>query len=233
VPLRQLYGLDEIAFSAEAEFQGRKAAGSPEELTVRPWGFPRGGFRHQALSTGVHLESAAECARRELKEECDITLRLHEMENAAQVVVLRTDADNLNPHKGDASRYFLHQVEPDVARNAGKPIQDVMDLTAAWGRTHNKKRPYINTQLLRQKEVHEEFAWFPLKEAMLLTPVFAYMASTREFHDFLGPDVIALAAPVRGSTPATMATQKIPVIASTAPSSSSLRTDNRGSRWDR
>ena len=47
VPLRQLYGLDEIAFSAEAEFQGRKAGGSPEELTVRPWGFPRGGFRHQ------------------------------------------------------------------------------------------------------------------------------------------------------------------------------------------
>ena len=82
-------------------------------------------------------------------------------------------------------------------------------------------------------QVHEEFAWFPLKEAMMLTPVFAYMASTREFHDFLGPDVIALAAPVRGSTPATMATQKIPVIASTAPSSSSLRTDNRGSRWDR
>ena len=39
------------------------------------------------------------------------------------MVVLRTDADNLNPHKGDASRYFLHQVEPDVARNAGKPIQ--------------------------------------------------------------------------------------------------------------
>ena len=33
----------------------------------------------------MHVESEAECARRELKEECDITLRLNAVENAEKV----------------------------------------------------------------------------------------------------------------------------------------------------
>ena len=40
----------------------------------------------QALSTGIHLETAAECARRELKEECGIALKLPDVEKAEKVV---------------------------------------------------------------------------------------------------------------------------------------------------
>lgn len=194
VPLRTKFGFDDMAKLAEAEFQRRKNAadGPAEDLTLRPWSFPRGGFRHQALSTGVHLESTAECARRELKEECGVTLKLPAVEEAVKAIVLRTDADNLNPHKGDANAYYFHEVEPDVAKAAGKPIQEVMDISR-----FNKVKPFAKRkwlpffkqhQLLRQKEpkylVHEEFAWFPVEEAALLAPVFNYIMTTEDFRKF-------------------------------------------------
>jgi len=192
VPLRKKYGFDEVAEFAEAEYHRRQSMkGEPEEeLSYRPWGLPRGGFRHQNLSTGVHIESTAECARRELKEECGITLRLKEMEEEQKVVVLRTDRDNLNPHKGDASVYYFHEVDSEVAKSAGKPIQDVIDISKnpkmfgpskkSWHQQFNDKRFH----LFRQKEVHEEFAWFTMEDADLLSPIFKYMNTTTEFRKF-------------------------------------------------
>ena len=51
VPLRKKFGFDDLAQLAEAEIERRKtAAGGPaEDLTLRPWSFPRGGFRHQVM----------------------------------------------------------------------------------------------------------------------------------------------------------------------------------------
>ena len=43
--------------------------------------------------------------------------------DSRQVLVLRTDADNLNPHKGDANVYFFKEVDPSVSKTVGKPIQ--------------------------------------------------------------------------------------------------------------
>ena len=51
VPLLTKFGFDEVARLAEAEFQRRQglAEGSLDELVLRPWGFPKGGFLHQVL----------------------------------------------------------------------------------------------------------------------------------------------------------------------------------------
>jgi len=201
-PLRTKFGFDEVARLAEAEFQRRQSLqdGSLDELSLRPWGFPKGGFRHQALSTGIYLETVAECARRELKEECGVALKLPEVEKAEKIVVLRTDADNLNPHKGDANLYFLHEVDPSVTETAGKPIQDIMDITRnpyhqkvkTKQMKGNFRRQFPNhavnyarqPYLLRQKEVHEEFAWYPLEEAAVLTPICKYIMTTDGFRTF-------------------------------------------------
>jgi len=197
VPLKVKFGFDEVAKLAEAEFQRRqnlKEDGSLDDLVLRPWGFPKGGFRHQSLSTGIHLETAAECARRELKEECGIPLKLSDVLAAEKVLVLRTDADNLNPHKGDANVYFFKEVDPSVSKTVGKPIQEIMDITKnpIFYQRHKhhpfqKKKPmpqYWQQYHLRQMEVHEEFTWFPLEEAAALSPIFKYVMTTDDFRSF-------------------------------------------------
>ena len=58
VPLKVKFGFDEVAKLAEAEFQRRQNLaedGSLDDLVLRPWGFPKGGFRHQVIY--FHLEN--------------------------------------------------------------------------------------------------------------------------------------------------------------------------------
>jgi len=191
VPLREKFGFNELQAAAEAEFQRRQSLGDnePQDIQLRPWGFPRGGFKHQALPFGLHMESIAECARRELKEECAVTLKLNEVENAAKVTVLRTDSDNLNPHKGDASIFYLHVVDSAGAAKAGKPIQDVMNIQnqtkPTMKRPWNTKPIQFKWHIMRQKDVCEEFTWFNLEDAADLCPLFSYIATTVEFSNFL------------------------------------------------
>ena len=57
VPLKKKYGLEEVQRLAEVEFQRRSTQmdDSLDDLTLRPWGFPRGGFRHQVNSTSGEM----------------------------------------------------------------------------------------------------------------------------------------------------------------------------------
>ena len=65
VPLRSKFGFDDLAKLAEAESQRRKNAadGAAEDLTLRPWSFPRGGFRHQVMDLGVRSGIARKIIR--------------------------------------------------------------------------------------------------------------------------------------------------------------------------
>ena len=59
VPLKKKYGLEEVQRLAEIEFQRRQTQNddSLDDLTLRPWGFPRGGFRHQVNCTSRVINS--------------------------------------------------------------------------------------------------------------------------------------------------------------------------------
>ncbi|XP_028399127.1 uncharacterized protein LOC114522593 [Dendronephthya gigantea] len=98
--------LREVQIAANKELFRRANSGEDQNQDrFRPWRLPKGNFYHRMLSTGVFIEGPAEAAMRELKEETGIKLKLSDISSSPFIDLAQ--ADNINPHKGDFSRYYL------------------------------------------------------------------------------------------------------------------------------
>ncbi|XP_068741203.1 uncharacterized protein [Montipora capricornis] len=104
--------LEVLKAKAADELARRQASdvNLPEDH-YHPWSLPKGNFKHRMLSTGLFIETPADCAVRELKEETGIKLDADDIKNCAQIDL--PQIDNLNPHKGDIVKYFLYVYSPD------------------------------------------------------------------------------------------------------------------------
>jgi len=97
--------LKELEDSASAELTRRTEEGIEDEINRDPWVLPNSRFAHRLLQTGVLVENQLMCTFRSLLEMTGLKVKLGELEKSPYIDI--PCEDNTNPHRGDASRYYI------------------------------------------------------------------------------------------------------------------------------
>lgn len=165
----------------------------------RPWRLPKGNFHHRILSTGVFIESPAECAMRELREETGIRLKLNDIASSPYIDLYQ--ADNLNPHKGDVARYYLcgiiteDEASTAETNKSEQPTEEMqvnptVDTAGkAEAKTPDKSRDIEDANIIRSPSVagalHEECTWYDVESAKDTSKIFNEVYQSSEFQKLL------------------------------------------------
>lgn len=192
--------LKKVQTCAQNELSRRSSAGEDQNQDrYRPWQLPKGNFHHRILSTGVFIESPAECAMRELLEETGIRLKLNDIASSPYVDLFQ--ADNLNPHKGDVARYYLcgiitdaedktegTKLEQSIEELQENPSNDPAKTTEA--KTPDKSvLSSEEANVIRSPSVsgalHEECTWYDVEIAKDISQIFCEVYKSDEFQKIL------------------------------------------------